>query len=423
MDERSTGPNHNPTRRFLVEIVVLVTIAVVVSMFAVYMRTESLVNDSALTNARSYTDLIVATRSWNASHGGVWVLKGPDATTNPFLLQLGISADATATDGRVFTMRNPSLMTKEIGQFLQHSDGAYFRLTSLKPINPQNAPDSWERSQLATFGRGVAESWIDTDASGVPMLRYMRPLITDSSCLPCHGRQGYKVGDVRGAISVFEPLAASDAQSALNAALVGGFGIAATLILLGITMTLVRRMRSQLDRAQAALVEAATVDVLTGVATRRETMHNFQTEVERAVRTGDQTAVFMIDVDNFKDVNDTHGHAAGDTVLAEVAHRIGETLRPYDIFGRIGGEEFLIVAPATGLEEAAAIAERARAAVAAAGTNTTDGPVFVTISLGVTLLVANEAEALDRALARADQALYDAKESGRNRASVSIPES
>jgi len=170
-------------------------------------------------------------------------------------------------------------------------------------------------------------------------------------------------------------------------------------------------------------VEAATVDVLTGVATRRETMHNFQTEVERAVRTGDQTAVFMIDVDNFKDVNDTHGHAAGDTVLAEVAHRIGETLRPYDIFGRIGGEEFLIVAPATGLEEAAAIAERARAAVAAAGTNTTDGPVFVTISLGVTLLVANEAEALDRALARADQALYDAKESGRNRASVSIPES
>lgn len=422
MDERSKGANHNPTRRFLVEIVVLVTIAVIVSMAAVYMRTESLVNDSALANARSYTDLIVATRSWNASHGGVWVVKGPGVITNPYLRELGISADATTTDGRVFTMRNPSIMTKEIAQFLVRSDGTYFRLTSLKPLNPENAPDAWEQAQLQAFARGTTESWVDTNASGVPTLRYMRPLITDSSCLPCHARQGYRIGDVRGAISVYEPLLVADAQSALNAALVGGFGIALTLVLLGITMALVRRMRDQLDTAQAALVEAATVDVLTGVATRRQTMRDFQTEIERAVRTGDPLAVIMIDVDHFKDVNDTRGHAAGDTVLAEVAHRIAETLRPYDVFGRIGGEEFLIIAPGTGIEEAVAIAERARAAVAATGTLTMDGPVFVTISLGVTLLVAGEADAFDRALARADQALYDAKESGRNRASVSIPE-
>ena len=422
MDDRPSATSHTPTRRFLVEIIALVTVAVIVSMVAVYARTQSLVDAGALTNARSYTDLIVATRSWNASHGGVWVLKGPDSPTNPYLRALGISADATSTDGRVFTMRNPSLMTKEIGQFLQHTDGAYFHLTSLKPINPQNSPDAWERQQLVAFQGGAAESWVDTGSSGTPVLRYMRPLITDSTCLQCHAQQGYKVGDIRGAISVYEPLAASDAQSALNAALVGGFGIVLTIVLLGITMALVRRLRGQLTRAQAALVEAATVDVLTGVASRRQTMQDFQTEIERAGRSGEPAAVIMIDVDHFKDVNDTRGHAAGDAVLAEVAQRIAQTLRPYDIFGRIGGEEFLIVAPSTGIEEAVAIAERARLAVAATGTLTRDGQVFVTISLGVTLLVAAEPDASDRSLARADQALYDAKESGRNRASVCVTE-
>lgn len=423
MDERSTSTNYHPTRRFLIGIIALVAVAVIASMAAAYLRTQELVDTSALSNARSYTGLIVATRLWNSSYGGVWVVKGPGVTTNPFLRQLGISADAATTDGRDFTMRSPSIMTQEIGKFLVRSDGTYFHLTSLRPINPENAPDQWERSQLVAFAGGATEGWADADVSGVPTLRYMRALITNPTCVECHAQQGYKVGDVQGAISVNEPLAASAAQSALNAALVGGFGIVATAMFLGITLALLRRMRGQLDLAQAALVEAATVDVLTGVASRRQTMQDFQTEVERAVRTGDPTAVIMIDIDLFKDVNDTRGHAAGDSVLAEIAHRIAETLRPYDIFGRIGGEEFLIVAPATGIEEAVAIAERARSAVSSAGTLTMDGPVFVTISLGVTLLVANEPDAFDRALARADQALYDAKESGRNRVSVSIPES
>jgi len=422
VDDRTKSRNFNPTRRFIVEIIVLVAVTVAVAMAGVYARTSSLITDSALSTARSYADLVTATRSWNESHGGVWVLKGSEAVTDPYLLGLGVSADATTTDGRALTLRSADLMAAEISAIEKRSNGTYFRLTSLRPINPNDAPDTWEAAALRAFEGGATERSEMTRLSGVAVLRYARPLVTDASCLPCHARQGYKVGDVRGAVSIVVPEATLAGQAALNAGIIGFAGLAVTLILLAVTLTLVRRLRDQLDRAQAALVEAATVDVLTGIATRRQAMIGLQAEIDRAARTQEPVAVIMIDIDHFKDVNDTLGHAAGDSVLAHVARRIGDTLRPYDVFGRIGGEEFLIVAPGTGLEEAIAIAERARAAVSTAPIATDMDSVSTTVSLGVTLLHPDEPEALDRAMARADQALYDAKANGRNRTSVSIAE-
>ena len=411
----------DPTRRFLVEIVVVVALAVAIAMGAVYVRTSALIADNALETARSYTDLVVATRLWNANHAGVWVLKTPGVVTNPFLVAMGVSADATTTDGRVFTLRNPALMTREISDVLKRSEGTYFRLTSLKPVNPASTPDPWEHDSLVAFEAGVAERWETTVSGGVPMLRYMRPLITDATCLQCHARQGYAIGDIRGAVSVIVPVAKSRSQAALNAGLVGGFGVIATLLLLGITFALVRRMREELRRAQAALVEAATIDVVTNIATRRHTMSQLEIEVDRAARTQEPVALVMIDIDHFKAVNDEHGHAAGDAVLAEVCRRIGATLRPYDIFGRMGGEEFLVVAPETDLAEAVAIAERARAAVSETPIVTDAADVSVTVSMGVTLVDPSEGETVDRALARADDALYAAKDAGRDRTSTSSP--
>jgi diguanylate cyclase (GGDEF)-like protein len=418
VDHRLKSVNHDPTRRFLAEIILVVSVSVVVAMSAVYVRTSSLIGNDALDTARSYTDLIVATRLWNSNHGGVWVLKAPGVATNPYLLAMGVSADATTTDGRVFTLRNPALMTREISQVLKTTDGTSFRLTSLKPVNPANTPDAWERTALVAFQRGATERWETTPVAGVPMLLYMRPLITDASCLPCHARQGYAVGDVRGAVSVMVPLAHSQGEAAINAALLGGLGVLVTVALLAITLGLVRRLRGELDQAQEALVEAATVDVLTNVATRRHAMTLLQVEIDRAARTHEPVALVMVDIDNFKDVNDEHGHAAGDTVLAHVARRIGATLRPYDVFGRIGGEEFLIVAPETDLNEAVAIAERARTAVSASPIRFDETGVTVTVSLGVALVDPSEDDALDHGLARVDTALYDAKAKGRDRTST-----
>lgn len=111
------------------------------------------------------------------------------------------------------------------------------------------------------------------------------------------------------------------------------------------------------------------------------------------------------------------GHAAGDEVLTQVARRVEGQLRPHDTLGRIGGEEFLIIAPGADGPNAGLLAERVRAAVASRTVAVGDERVDVTISLGWTLVDPLEPDALDRALARADQALYRSKAEGRNRVS------
>jgi diguanylate cyclase (GGDEF)-like protein len=405
----------DPIRPFLRAIIAVVAVAVVATVGLTYLRTASLLRQSALAEARSFTDLIITTRSWNASHGGVWVLKGPGVGTNPFLTRLGVSADATATDGRVFTLRNPSLMTGEISEMLRDSDGAVFHLTSLKPIDPRNVADAWEHTSLEAFAAGAPERWTITPASNGGALRYMRPLVTEKDCLRCHGVQGYKVGDIRGAISVVVPMADMNRQATANIFGILFIGVLATAVLLWFTITLTRRLRRRLADAQAALVRAAATDALTGLANRREVLDRLGVENERARREGGSIGVLMLDIDHFKAVNDIHGHAAGDDVLVEIAARLSAEMRPYDVVGRIGGEEFLIVAPGSDLPEAAALAERVRSRVASEPLRTQEHEVAITISIGVTVTGGPGAEAIDRTLARADAALYAAKEAGRNR--------
>jgi diguanylate cyclase (GGDEF)-like protein len=408
----------DPPRRFLQRITIILIVSAVLALFGVYQRTQALIDGETLDSARSYTDLIVAVREWNARLGGVWVVKRPGVTTNKYLVEMGVSADATTTDGRVFTLRNPALMTREISDVLKNTGGVSFRLTSLKPINPASTPDGWERASLVSFAAGASEAWTTVVESGAPVLRYMRPLVTDRSCLTCHAQQGYRVGDIRGAISVTIPLDRQVRDATANAALIAVTAAAITALLLLATFGLVRGLRRQLDAAQAALVDAAMTDELTRLASRHHTMERLREEIERARRTGQPLALIMADIDHFKTVNDTHGHGVGDHVLKAIAGRMTRALRPYDLLGRIGGEEFLIIAPDADLDGAVAIAERARTLICEDPIATDGNQVDMTASFGVTMIAANEESAFDRSLARVDAALYASKEAGRNRVSV-----
>jgi diguanylate cyclase (GGDEF)-like protein len=122
----------------------------------------------------------------------------------------------------------------------------------------------------------------------------------------------------------------------------------------------------------------------------------------------------MLDVDHFKRVNDTHGHPSGDDVIREVARRLTERLRDTDILGRYGGEEFAVIAPDTDLADGRLLAERLREHVACEPIPTRTGPLHVTASIGLSQ-TSTAAESLTAALARADRALYHAKQTGRNR--------
>lgn len=165
----------------------------------------------------------------------------------------------------------------------------------------------------------------------------------------------------------------------------------------------------QLHESLKLIGELAVRDVLTGLYNRRFLMEQLAREVERFVRHGAPCSVVMLDVDHFKQVNDTYGHAVGDEVLRTVSRSMEAQVRQGDLVGRYGGEEFLIVLPMTELESAKALAQRVRAAVE---TDTRHAPGSVTASLGVAQLLSGEP--VDRWLMRVDEALYRAKAAGRN---------
>jgi len=162
------------------------------------------------------------------------------------------------------------------------------------------------------------------------------------------------------------------------------------------------------------LWELATTDDLTGAVNRRQFMNAAAKELEKAKRYQDEASFIMLDVDKFKDINDAHGHDAGDAVLRGLAEVCRKNLREVDIFGRIGGEEFAVFLPRIGLAGAERAAERLRAAMEATAVTVKGPSLGVTISLGVTTLN-KEADTLEDLYKRADIALYAAKMGGRNR--------
>lgn len=163
-----------------------------------------------------------------------------------------------------------------------------------------------------------------------------------------------------------------------------------------------------------AVERDAAVDGLTRVYNRRYFSLWFENELRRAKNYSQPLSLLILDIDHFKKVNDSFGHAFGDLVLKAVAREMKASLRTYDLLGRIGGEEFLIASPGSTLDDAAGLAERIRERIRGRSIADPSHEVKVTVSAGVTSLGEQDATA-DTLLARADDALYMAKQQGRDR--------
>ena len=166
-------------------------------------------------------------------------------------------------------------------------------------------------------------------------------------------------------------------------------------------------------RLLAEVQRLAVTDELTGIKNRRGLFESGNRELATSRRLDRKLGVLMIDLDNFKEINDKYGHLVGDSTLHEIARRIAENVREIDIVGRYGGEEFVVLLIENDLPAALAVAERIRHAVADAGIQTEAGTINLTISIGVDELDASTTS-LDQLIRRADLALYVAKRSGRN---------
>lgn len=182
----------------------------------------------------------------------------------------------------------------------------------------------------------------------------------------------------------------------------------------------IRRFAAELALTNRRLQEAALLDALTGIPNRRYAMDRIQQEWSAAERSGRPLACMLIDVDHFKQINDTYGHDAGDLVLQRVAETLKHTARTQDVICRIGGEEFLVVCPDTDASAAAQCAERLRHAVGALRIAVGNTSLHLTISIGVAAMHAGMASP-DSMIKASDQAVYAAKQAGRNRTCVYRP--
>lgn len=176
------------------------------------------------------------------------------------------------------------------------------------------------------------------------------------------------------------------------------------------------RLENELRTANRLLMKQASTDPLTGLLNRRRALEVLDAELDRSLRGTQSLAVVMVDIDYFKKVNDSLGHAAGDRALKVVARRLQAVARRYDTVVRWGGEEFLLICPHAGQNEIHAIAERMRARVSASPIETQPGkaPLTITISIGTAIVAAGVKVSADVIVASADQALYAAKHAGRN---------
>lgn len=193
-------------RTYFVRIVIpllLWTLAVLGSLNWNIKVEDDFTNLIALDRSRAFFNIIQTHRQWNAEHGGVYVPIVSGTEPNPYLdIHL---RDIETVTGLRLTKVNPAYMTRHVSDLAKQNDGLIFHITSLRPLRPENKADEWEAVALRELEDGLPEKIVETELNGQPYFRYMAPLKVSEPCLQCHANQGYKLGDIRGGISISTP--------------------------------------------------------------------------------------------------------------------------------------------------------------------------------------------------------------------------
>lgn len=266
-----------------------------------------------------------------------------------------------------------------------------------------NGAEAWQVLQQSDAPRLVILDWIMPEMDGLEVLRLIRSLKTDRLLYVIMLTSKSEKANI---------IAGLDAGANDYLAKPFDAGELHARIEVGRRMV---EMQDALSESRAILAHQATHDLLTGLLNRRAILDRLHEELVRARRYGDVLAVGMIDIDHFKQVNDTYGHQAGDDVLCGFVQILSKSFREYDAIGRIGGEEFLVIAPIRPGTDCRSVFSRVLLHVAESKIPTRSGLLTVTMSIGVT--TATLENSVDEILEAADTALYQAKNEGRNRIS------
>ncbi len=393
-------------KKYTIPICLIWTVLVLLSFLMNYSNFKKERENLALVSSRNLFGIISIARAWNAMHGGLYAPVTEQLQPNPYLDDQ--MRDIEVDDHLLLTKINPSFMTRQLSEIAEEKNGVQFRLTSLRPIRPQNRPTEREKRYLEAFENDAVDKGEFILKNDETCYFYMAPLVTSKSCLECHAKQGYMEGDIRGGISILLPFVMNVPVFSLLfwhfLFAVGGI----MLICLG---------SNKLGKAYETIELQATIDDLTKIPNRRNFNKTMDMEYKRCLRENLPMSLIMCDIDFFKAFNDTYGHNEGDNCLKNVAGAIKSSLkRPLDSCARFGGEEFIIVLPATPLEGGVNMAEQVRSAVENLKIPHKHSSVckVVTLSLGVAVLDSKRMTNPEDLIKKADKALYKAKNNGRN---------
>jgi diguanylate cyclase (GGDEF)-like protein len=356
-----------------------------------------------------------AFRIWGSRHGGVYVPVSERTPPSPYLAHIP-ERDLTTPSGRQLTLINPAYMLRQIMEDYNQRYGVKGKIISLNPINPGNMPDEWEREALQALLSGEDERIAVTDIDGKPYLRLIRPMIMQEGCLKCHSHHGYKIGEIRGGIGVSVPLSGYlETSKAHERDLLFALSLVWLVGIVGIQVIGRNSKQRIKERRQyeTEIWRQANFDTLTGLSNRSLFMDRMERALAHARRYDNKLALLFIDLDGFKDVNDTLGHAQGDLLLQEAAKRLQNCIREMDTVSRLGGDEFTVILPELA-EDISAATVAGTILTSLAHAYDLDGQeVKLSASIGITLYP-RDGEDPGVLLQHADTAMYRAKADGRN---------
>lgn len=206
-----SGTTPLPLDRYYRGLVLLWTALLGASLIFNVLQIRAKIREAARVHAQVAYTKDITYRAWKAMRGAVYV---PVTKANPLNSYLKVPQHEVVTqDGKRLALVNPAYMTRQAHELEKSMPGARGHITSLKPLRPENAPDAWERQALLALARGAREVSEVQRLEGEEHMRLMRPLVTEKACLQCHAKQGYRVGDIRGGISVSIPMKSLEAIS------------------------------------------------------------------------------------------------------------------------------------------------------------------------------------------------------------------
>jgi len=401
-------------KKYLLLLAVIWTAGIFASLGGnLYQLRQSILVIAQTTAEISYNkDLIY--RRWVSKHGGVYVPISELTPANPYLKVP--NRDITTPQGLSLTLVNPAYMTRQVNEMAMEMSGFQGHITSLNPLRPENRPDPWEAESLKTFERGIKETGSIEMTSGKEYFRFMRPFVTEKSCLKCHAIQGYKEGDIRGGISVsipMEPLRAIEKSRIVELTIahsllwmIGLIGIGAGTRRLWI-QTLLR------EKLEEELLGLSIKDPLTGLHNRRGFLSLVEQQLKISDRNKQGIQLYFADLDGLKWINDTLGHLEGDKALIEAATVFKDTFRTSDIVARLGGDEYAVLAINITENDPELFIERLQFLIDTRNKQE-NRKYILSISLGCSYYDPENPCSIDELIARADQLMYKQKQNKKN---------